>query len=44
MTQTDRDRLRALLQERSVKRGDFVLAGGGRSTFYIDARATTMSG
>jgi orotate phosphoribosyltransferase len=38
------DRLRTLLLARSVRRGDFVLASGRRSTFYIDARATTMSG
>ena len=44
VTQTDRERLRQLLQSRSVKRGDFVLSSGGRSTFYIDARLTTMSG
>ena len=37
-------RLRALLRERSVTQGDFVLASGRRSTFYIDARRTTMSG
>jgi orotate phosphoribosyltransferase len=35
--------LEALLQERSVKRGDFVLASGQRSTYYIDCRLTTMS-
>lgn len=44
MTRTDRERLHDLLRERSVKRGDFVLSGGGRSTYYIDARVTTMSG
>lgn len=44
MTQTDRDRLCRLLQDRSLKKGDFVLSGGGRSNFYIDARVTTMSG
>lgn len=27
-----------------MKKGDFVLSGGGRSTFYVDARVTTMSG
>jgi len=27
-----------------VTRGDFMLASGRRSTFYIDARRTTMSG
>jgi orotate phosphoribosyltransferase len=37
-------RLRDLLRERSVTRGDFLLASGRRSTFYIDARRTTMSG
>jgi orotate phosphoribosyltransferase len=34
----------ALLLERSVKRGDFVLASGRRSSVYVDARVTTMSG
>jgi orotate phosphoribosyltransferase len=37
-------RLRDLLRERSVTHGDFVLASGRRSTFYIDARRATMSG
>jgi orotate phosphoribosyltransferase len=37
-------RLRELLHERSVRHGDFVLASGKRSTFYVDARLTTMSG
>lgn len=41
---TDRDRLREVLLERSVRRGDFVLASGARSSYYIDARPTTMSG
>src|SRR5205809_2910537 len=36
-------RLRELLRERSITRGDFVLASGRRSSFYIDARRTTMS-
>ena len=39
-----RDTLRDLLLARSVRRGDFVLASGRRSSFYIDARLTTMSG
>lgn len=39
-----RARLRALLLDRSVSRGDFVLASGRRSSFYIDARRTTMAG
>jgi orotate phosphoribosyltransferase len=35
--------LRRLLLERSVRQGDFVLASGARSSYYIDARLTTMS-
>ena len=37
------DRLIALLATRSARRGDFTLASGKRSSFYIDARLTTMS-
>jgi len=40
----DLKQLHTLLTERSVKRGDFVLASGRRSSYYIDARLTTMSG
>jgi len=40
---TDHPMLVALLAKRSAKRGDFTLASGKRSTFYIDARLTTMS-
>jgi orotate phosphoribosyltransferase len=40
---TDRESLAALLRERSVERGDFVLASGQRSRYYIDARRATMS-
>jgi len=39
----DRARLRALLVERSVRVGDFTLASGARSSYYVDARRTTMS-
>ncbi len=39
-----RQNLKDLLVARSVRRGDFVLASGQRSSFYIDARLTTMSG
>src|SRR3982074_216944 len=39
-----RNTLKDLLLTRSVKRGDFVLASGRRSSFYVDARRTTMSG
>lgn len=38
-----RDRLGALLVERSVRLGDFPLASGARSSYYVDARRTTMS-
>ncbi len=40
----ERDQLRTLLLSRSVERGEFTLASGRHSTFYIDARRTTMSG
>jgi len=36
--------LKDLLLARSVKRGDFVLTSGRRSSFYLDARLATMSG
>ena len=39
---TNRDRLRDLLVERSVRLGDFTLASGAKSDYYIDARRTTM--
>ena len=38
----DRARLKELLVERSVRLGDFTLASGARSDYYIDARRTTM--
>ncbi|HLL81783.1 MAG TPA: orotate phosphoribosyltransferase [Longimicrobium sp.] len=38
---TDRERLVALLLERSFCVGDFVLSSGARSRFYIDCRTTT---
>ncbi len=41
---TDRESLQRLLLERSVQRGDFVLASGRHSSYYIDCRRTTMSG
>jgi orotate phosphoribosyltransferase len=40
---TDRESLRRLLLERSVQRGDFVLASGRHSSYYIDCRLATMS-
>ncbi len=35
--------LKQLLVERSVRKGDFILASGRSSSFYVDARMTTMS-
>jgi len=40
---TDDESLRRLLLARSVKRGDFVLSSGQRSSYYIDCRPATMS-
>jgi len=40
---TDRDRLMQVLVARSVRLGDFTLASGAKSSYYIDARTTTMS-
>lgn len=40
----ERAALGRLLRARSVRTGDFVLTSGRRSTYYIDARLTTMSG
>ena len=39
----ERERLKALLLERSVRIGDFTLASGARSSYYVDARQTTMT-
>jgi orotate phosphoribosyltransferase len=40
---TDHSALIALLVERSAKRGQFTLASGKQSKYYVDARLTTMS-
>lgn len=40
---TQRERLKELLLERSVRRGDFVLASGARSSYYVDCRVTATS-
>ena len=40
---SDRAALIELLQDRSLKHGDFTLASGQHSNYYIDARPTTMS-
>jgi orotate phosphoribosyltransferase len=39
----DLETLEKLLRARSVAHGDFVLSSGQRSSYYIDARKTTMS-
>ena len=39
----DRERLKNLLLERSVRLGDFTLSSGAVSPYYVDARATTMT-
>jgi orotate phosphoribosyltransferase len=38
----ERDRLQELLASRSILVGDFVLASGRRSSYYIDCRRATM--
>lgn len=43
MPADQRQRLAALLKAQSVTIGDFTLASGRRSSYYIDARRTTMS-
>ena len=44
MSESDgRTRLRDLLVERSVRLGEFTLSSGARSSWYVDARRTTMS-
>lgn len=43
MTAPSHDALVALLRERSVRFGDFLLASGARSSYYVDCRLTTMS-
>ena len=37
-----KERLRSLLQEKSVCHGEFTLASGAKSDFYVDARVTTL--
>lgn len=35
--------LRDLIQRRSIRHGEFVLASGARASYYCDTRATTLS-
>ena len=39
-----RDRLLEILKDKSVFHGDFTLASGAKSSFYIDCRLTTLNG
>lgn len=39
----DRDRLLALIREHSFRTGDFLLASGKRSSFYVDLRKTSLT-
>jgi orotate phosphoribosyltransferase len=41
-TSSSKEQLRALLQEKSVCHGEFTLASGAKSDFYVDARVTTL--
>jgi orotate phosphoribosyltransferase len=43
MSSSSRHQLIELLAARSARRGTFTLASGKQSSFYIDARLTTMS-
>lgn len=40
---TNRERLVAMLAERSARIGEFTLASGARSSLYVDVRMTAMS-
>lgn len=42
--QTDCQKLFELIQKLSLKRGQFTLASGKASSYYIDCRMTTLSG
>lgn len=39
----DRERLLALIREHSFRTGDFLLASGKRSSFYVDLRKTSLT-
>lgn len=42
MSDLHKSRLKDILKEKSILRGDFTLASGKKSTYYIDGRLTTL--
>lgn len=42
MANLRKNRLKEILQEKSILRGEFTLASGKKSDYYIDARLTTL--
>lgn len=41
--QSERERLRELLQREAIKHGEFILSSGQRAHYYIDCRLVTLS-
>ncbi|MBC7387350.1 MAG: orotate phosphoribosyltransferase [Cryobacterium sp.] len=39
----EKEKLRTFIRERSYREGDFTLASGKKSTFYIDMKAATLA-
>lgn len=44
LTTEDRERLKSLLLEHSVRTGEFTLASGQKSNIYVDCKMTTLRG